>query len=210
MDLDSIFALKSFFSGFGCGNITFIENKLNSINLDFRFTYLLNIFLINLEEINNLLIIGSNPRLEAPLLNSRLRKNYLKNSNFKVYSIGLALNYLTYPIKNIGNSIINLLKFLKGNMLEIKYFLFQDFFNLTFFNNLKKPLSLNILIGNSILTRLDSNSILNCIYILFNNLELSYNNLNLLPRFIGRLSAFEIGCLLGINSQINIFNSKKD
>lgn len=73
---------------------------------DFRFMFQLNSTLAELEFFYNILFIGSNPRLEVPLLNSRLRKNFVNNADFAAYSIGLALNYSTYPIFNLGIVLI--------------------------------------------------------------------------------------------------------
>lgn len=69
---------------------------------DFRFLYLLNDTIVNLETKINNLFIGLNLRLESPLLNARLRKSYLVNTGFISYSFGLAVNYLTYPVLNLG------------------------------------------------------------------------------------------------------------
>lgn len=56
----------------------------------------------NFSEIITLILIAFNPRLELPLFNSNLRKNYLNNLNFRVYSFSYSLEYLTYPIINLG------------------------------------------------------------------------------------------------------------
>lgn len=62
----------------------------------------MNSTLIELENKNRLLFIGTNVRFEAPLLNARLRKAFLINYDFKAYSIGLGINYLTFPVLNLG------------------------------------------------------------------------------------------------------------
>ena len=49
-----------------------------------------------------ILLVGTNPRLEATILNTRIRKAYLKNK-LKIYSIGDPGD-LTYPYQNIGSS----------------------------------------------------------------------------------------------------------
>jgi hypothetical protein len=52
------------------------------------------------------------------VLNIRIKKNYNinKNNELFLFSYGLSLNNLNYPIKNIGNSIVKFLKFLKGKV----------------------------------------------------------------------------------------------
>lgn len=78
---------------------------------------LLNSGISALEDIQNILLIGSNLRLEAPLLNVRLRKRYNLNPNtFKCYSIGFGLDYLTFPVFNVGNGLHNIYKFCEGKL----------------------------------------------------------------------------------------------
>lgn len=100
LTLETMISLKTYFNNCGCSNINFYNINLY-IN-DLRFFYLLNTTLIKLEGLSNILFLGTNVRLEAPLLNLRLRKAFLGNFDFKAYSIGLSLNYLTYPVKNIA------------------------------------------------------------------------------------------------------------
>ena len=47
------------------------------------------------------ILIGANPRLEATILNLKIRKAYLKNKT-KIYSLG-NLGELTYPYQVIEN-----------------------------------------------------------------------------------------------------------
>lgn len=93
-------ALKYYFAGYGCSTICY-ENDNFSL-FDFRFSFLLNSTITYLERINNFLFIGTNLRLEAPIINARIRKAYLSSNDFKAYSLGLAINYLTYPVLNLG------------------------------------------------------------------------------------------------------------
>ena len=127
INIELSYILKYLFNKIGCLNINYFENLKN--NPDLRYTYLLNNTIKSLNNITEIFLIGSNPRLELPLLNSYIRKSYLNNLNFKVYSIGTGLNYLTYPILNIGSSIKNLYKFLYSLSIVNKYFLFDNFFH---------------------------------------------------------------------------------
>jgi len=158
--IELVYNLKSFFNSLGCNNIYYIE--LDNNIPDFRYMYLLNNTLRDLNMINDFLIIGSNVRLESPLLNSFFRKNYLNNINFKVYIIGLGLNYLNYATINIGSSVNSINKYILGLLTVCKYFLFNDYYNLSYFYN-KNLFSENILLGSSSIIRNDSNNILNLI-----------------------------------------------
>ena len=64
--------------------------------------YLLNSTLIGIEEADALLLIGTNPRMEAAVWNARIRKSWLWG-NLKVAVIGEAVD-LTYPYKYLGAS----------------------------------------------------------------------------------------------------------
>jgi len=113
-DLETTIALKDFFNDLGVSNLTY-EDSLNTYITDFRFSYLLNTTVVSLEQASIVLLIGTNLRVEMPLLNSRLRKNYLlTNKQLPVYSLGLAIDHLTYPVINLGNSILSLKNLLEG------------------------------------------------------------------------------------------------
>jgi len=55
-----------------------------------------------IEDADLVLLIGTNPRKEAALINARLRKRFLKG-NFTIANIGSNLD-LTYPVKHLGLS----------------------------------------------------------------------------------------------------------
>jgi len=115
-DLDTALALKDFFNGFGCSSLS-LEDYF-SFSSDLRITYLLNTTVVSFEKASMILLFGTNLRVEIPLLNSRIRKNYLlTNRQLVVYSIGLAIDYLTFPVKNLGNSVYNLKSFFEGKSI---------------------------------------------------------------------------------------------
>lgn len=107
IDLESGITLKYFFNNFGCSNIWFFNNFSSSI--DFRYYFELNDTLSNIENKSNILFVGTNLRLESPLINARIRKSYLNNLSFNAYSFGLSINYLTYPVINLGIVYVPLL-----------------------------------------------------------------------------------------------------
>ena len=68
-----------------------------------RENYIFNSGIEGIEQSDLILLIGTNPRLEATILNSRIRKSYLNNNN-KIYSVG-DIGDLTYPYKVLpGNT----------------------------------------------------------------------------------------------------------
>ncbi len=107
LDLETGITLKYFLNNFGCSRIWSLDDFFSFV--DFRCYFQLNETLIDIERKNNILFVGTNLRLEAPLLNARIRKSYLTNSLFNAYSFGLSINYLTYPVLNLGIVYILLL-----------------------------------------------------------------------------------------------------
>jgi hypothetical protein len=109
------------------------------------------------------LFVGCDLRLENPLLNIRIKKNYNvnKNNELFLYSYGLSLINMNYPIKNLGNSILKFLIFLKGKVRLFSNFFFKSFLSFSFISlNIKfynKPI---IFLGHAILNREDSISFL--------------------------------------------------
>src|SRR5580693_8028365 len=91
-DLYSSLSIKSFFSSLGCHNILF-NIKFNCI-YDFNYFFILNNALEKLELINFFLFVDCDMRLESPLLNIRLKKNYNINKNNELFffSYGISVN----------------------------------------------------------------------------------------------------------------------
>ena len=65
-----------------------------------RASYLFNSTIAGIDQADALLIIGANPRKEAPILNARIRKRTLRGG-FKVGVIGEQVD-LTYPYHYVG------------------------------------------------------------------------------------------------------------
>lgn len=144
--------------------------------------------LLDLELGFNFLFIGFNPRLEVPLLNWRIKKSYLKSVKFNAYSIGLSLNYTTFPIINLGNTLLSLSNFLEGKSSVTKLFLQNDFINTNYFGNSWNQ-GLSIFIGNSILMRKDFLAVISNIKLANFNFK---HKINVISRFIGRSNYADI------------------
>jgi NADH-quinone oxidoreductase subunit G len=68
-----------------------------------RPTYLFNTTIAGVDAADALLLIGSNPRWEAPVLNARIRKRWL-NGPLAIANVGAAVD-LTYPVEQLGDSV---------------------------------------------------------------------------------------------------------
>ena len=73
-----------------------------AIDASRRDFYLFNTSIAGIEEADALLIIGSNPRTEAPVLNARIRKRAIAGRPFPVGHIGPRDVGLTYPAEHLG------------------------------------------------------------------------------------------------------------
>jgi NADH-quinone oxidoreductase subunit G len=205
VDLITTLSLKNFFNIIG---ISFIIPyfKLKWI-YDFKNFFLLNNALDSLEFSNFFLFISCDLRLESPLLNVRIKKNYNMNKNNELflYSYGLSLTNMNYPIKNISNSIIKFLIFLKGKNRIFSNYFFKSFFSFSYIDGLNinlynRPL---FFLGQSILKREDSISFL-CSFIYFFRKKFNWSIFNLIINNLGLLS-FNIL----IYNNINIKKKKK-
>lgn len=75
-DLESIVALKDLLGKFNSKTIA-SETTLPKSCAGHRSTYILNTPIADIEDADEILLVGTNPRYEAPLLNTRLRKSYV-------------------------------------------------------------------------------------------------------------------------------------
>jgi NADH-quinone oxidoreductase subunit G len=98
-DVESMYALKALMGALGSPNL---DCRQDGAKLDpaVRASYLFNTGIAGVEEADACLIIGSNPRVEAPLVNARLRKRWLQG-NFPVGVVG-PRHDLTYSHDYLG------------------------------------------------------------------------------------------------------------
>src|SRR5208283_4618575 len=75
--------------------------------------YVFNTSIAGIEEADALLIVGSNPRREAPLVNARIRKRTLAGA-FPIVAIGAAAD-LTYGVEWLGETPGALASLLDGS-----------------------------------------------------------------------------------------------
>lgn len=85
-DVESIVALKDLLNRFDCDNMELRTSGVPALNADFRSNYLMNSRIVGVEDADVLLLVGTNPKIESPLLNARILKATRKN-NLKVFVI---------------------------------------------------------------------------------------------------------------------------
>ncbi len=109
-DAESMKAALDLFGGLGVKSLDCRQDGAR-IGSGPRESWLFNSTIAGLDECDALLLIGTNPRLEAPVLNARIRKNWLWR-DLKVGVVGERAD-LTYPYAHLGagpGGLANLLK----------------------------------------------------------------------------------------------------
>jgi hypothetical protein len=165
------------------GMYIYTNNKINYLN-DYYLFYINPFFFDIIKKEGIYFFLGVNLRLESPILNIKLRKNFFKE-NIYYYNIGSIFND-NLNLITIGLNIKNLINFFRGKikininiMKNIKQFLNKNYNNINNINNL-----LNIFIGNNIIFQKDNKNIYNYIKTKLYNLNLflynkNYNNNNI-------------------------------
>ncbi len=100
---EEIKALKDLMTSFGAVNLECRQDGAK-ISVSPRQGYLFNTTIRGMDSADVLLLIGSNLRWEAPVLNARIRKTWL-NSSLRVANIGTPYD-LTYPVEQLGGADI--------------------------------------------------------------------------------------------------------
>jgi len=97
---EEIFALKDLMTRLGVANLDCREDGSVLDPKWGRASYLFNPSIAGIEQADGLLIVGSNPRREAPVLNARIRKRW-RAGNFRISLIG-EQGDLTYKYDYLG------------------------------------------------------------------------------------------------------------
>ncbi|KAK0159625.1 hypothetical protein PV327_010720 [Microctonus hyperodae] len=112
-DAETLVVMKDFINKLG-GELLATEQSfpMNGSGIDLRSNYLLNNKIQNVEEADCVLLIGTNPRYEAPLINTRLRKGYLHGEQ-NIGVIGPKVD-LTYNYEHVGESADTINQLING------------------------------------------------------------------------------------------------
>ena len=109
--IETILSFKHLLKKINCTNYDFREKKFY-LNPSDKINYLFNTSIQSIEECDLVLLIGSNPRHEATMLNARLRKSYAKNKT-PIFSIGNPGD-LTYDYTLLGDNLSDLKSIIEG------------------------------------------------------------------------------------------------
>ncbi|HYR66713.1 MAG TPA: NADH-quinone oxidoreductase subunit NuoG [Reyranella sp.] len=142
-DAESMVALKDLMAALGSPNI---DCRQDGAKLEGgpRGSYIFNPGIRGIDQADAILLIGTDPRREAPVLNARIRKRYL-HSPCAIASIGPATD-LTYPVERLGAGPATLRELVEGR--------------LAFFEKLKAAKHPLIIVGMGALARDDGAAVL--------------------------------------------------
>lgn len=103
-DVEALVALKDFINKLGSELLATEQNfPKDGAGIDLRSNYLLNNTIAKVEDADVVVLIGTNPRYEAPLVNTRLRKGYIHGEQ-TIALIGPDVD-LTYEHEHLGDSL---------------------------------------------------------------------------------------------------------
>lgn len=184
-DTESLVALKDLVNRLGSDNLTLDHengDKQPVHGIDIRSSYLFNSTIAGVEEADAILLVGTNPRHEAAVLNSRIRKSWLK-TGLEVGLIGERVD-TTYGYEYIGSDASALAEFVAGRGPFVETF-----------KNAKRPL---IIVGSAITEHPDGAAVFNALgkYLSANRSRLltnEWNGLSVLQRAASRPAAYDIG-----------------
>jgi NADH-quinone oxidoreductase subunit G len=150
-----------------------------------RGEYLFNTTIMGLEDADAILLVGTNPRVEAPVLNARIRKTWLRGSLKTVGLVGEAVD-LTYPAEVLGAGPATLEDLAKGKGSFMKAFMAAE-----------RPV---IIVGMGALARADGAAVLKLaaeIGMKANVIREGWNGWNVLHTAAARVAGLDMGFLPG-------------
>ena len=194
VNLENALSFKKFFKILRSDSLEFRERKLyiNSLN---KSNYIFNSSIKGIEESDFILLIGSNPRHEATMLNARIRKVFVSKKT-PIFSIGDPGD-LTYDYTKVGNNTDDIKKLINNEGEIVKKLLSS-----------KKPL---VIVGESALELQSSKSIIEGLkkFLKENNfINKEWNALNFLPQNASTVGLIDLKVLPKKDEEENSFFEK--
>ncbi len=194
VNLENALSFKKLFSIFKSENLEFREKSFY-INSSEKSNYIFNSSIKGIEESDFILLIGTNPRYEATMLNARIRKVFVQKQ-IPIFSIGDPGD-LTYEYTKVSNKTDEIKKILnKEGDLAKKLF------------SSKKPL---IIIGESALELKSGKYLvegLKNILIKNNFINKEWNAFNFLPQNASTVGLIDLKILSKEDEEKNSFHEK--
>jgi NADH-quinone oxidoreductase subunit G len=177
-DAESMLALKDLMGALGSANLDCRQDgaRLDASRRDF---YTFNTTIAGIEDADAILLIGTNPRREAPVLNARIRKRWLA-ANIPIGLVGSETD-LTYRVHQLGAA--------------------PSAMNADILRDAKKPM---FILGQAALARPDGAAVLAAAWRLAANagaLTPEWHGFNMLHTAAARVGALDIGFVPGTHGK---------
>uniref|UniRef100_A0A8C4GNS2 NADH-ubiquinone oxidoreductase 75 kDa subunit, mitochondrial n=1 Tax=Dicentrarchus labrax TaxID=13489 RepID=A0A8C4GNS2_DICLA len=191
VDAEALISLKDLLNRFNSDNLCTEEVfPMAGAGSDLRSNYLLNTGIAGIEEADLLLLVGTNPRYEAPLFNARIRKSWLHNE-LQVALLGKEVD-LSYTYDHLGESAKVLQEIASGTH--------------PFSQVLAKAKHPVVVVGSSCLQREDGAAIMAAVSTIAHNARVSsgveetWKVLNVLHRVASQVAALDLGYKPGVEA----------
>jgi len=190
-DAESLVALKDLMNKLGCENLT-TESQVAGLSADVRSSYLMNSQIAGVDEADCILLIGSNPRKESPVLNSRIRK-----ANYEGVQVGIVGEDvdLTFATAHLGDSLASLKDLVSSSKKASSAFAQT-------FKQAKKPM---VIVGPGVLQSADRDVLLNEIHAFVEAAKTvvsqEWNGYNILHDAAARVGALDVGFVPSLRSE---------
>ncbi|CAH2034314.1 unnamed protein product [Thlaspi arvense] len=180
-DAESMMVLKDFVNRMGSDNV-WCEGTALGIDADLRYRYLMNTSIAGLENADLFLLIGTQPRVEAAMVNARIRKT-VRASNAKVAYIGPPSDF-NYDCKHLGTGPDTLKEIAQGSH--------------PFCSALKNAKNPAIIVGAGLFDRTDKDAILSAVESIAqanNVIRPDWNGLNFLLLYAAQAASLDLGLI---------------
>jgi len=187
-DAEALMSLKDLMNRLGaeavCTEEIFPDDGTGT---DLRSNYLFNTGIAGVEEADLALLIGTNPRFEAPVFNARLRKCWIHNE-LDLAVVGPNLD-LTYDYEHLGETTETLKKLADGSH--------------PFGKKLAAASNPVVIVGSEALQRADGAAVLSLVQQIANNAKAGtdpdWKVLNVLHRVASQVAALDLGYKAGVS-----------
>jgi NADH-quinone oxidoreductase subunit G len=183
VECESMVVIKDLMASLGSPHL---DCRQDGAKLDARArcSYLFNTTIAGIEQADLCLLIGANPRFEAPLVNARMRKRWLRGG-FTVARLGPPVD-LTYPVVELGAGTQGLAEIVDGSH--------------AFCDRLRSAKRPMLILGQGALARPDGNAILAAARAIsegFGMIADDWNGFNVLHSAAARVGGLDLGMVPG-------------
>ncbi|KAJ6396525.1 hypothetical protein OIU77_021537 [Salix suchowensis] len=178
-DAESMMALKDFLNKMGSNNV-WCEGNGPSPNADLRSGYIMNTGINGLENADVFLLVGTQPRVEAAMVNARIRKT-VRGSNAKVAYVGPPTEF-NYDCEHLGTGPETLTEIAEGRH--------------SFCSTLSNAKNPAIIVGAGLFERSDKDAIFSAVEAIAKNgnvVRPDWNGFNVLLLNAAQAAALDLG-----------------